>query len=132
MSKAALLDESDWIQSYILRVPDGSEIPLNSDERPNPKEWTWTNRARKEIDDYYPIAVCGQAITRRFSVSTKSWYDETRAAYVPSSIETKPEKLILRRPPTKKIEERTEESQIVDNAVTCDRIGFSSIENFFQ
>jgi len=123
--KTATIEANQWNQEYILRISSGFEIPLDINDRPNPEVWTWTNRPKKGVDDYYSMIVTGQPIVRHFSKSTHTWYDSEHAKYVPfndmshSISETKTTAI--------KKELKLESNKFGDNA----EIGFSSIENFF-
>jgi hypothetical protein len=65
-----------WVQSYVLRVKSGIEIPLNENEEPDPSVWTRHKKAVHSVKDYYAIRICGvSGLIRHFSYSTKTWFE---------------------------------------------------------
>jgi len=122
---STLFDE--WKQDFVLSVAISSGnfvIPLNELRMPNPEYWTRTEKAKRDVDDYYDLIV-NQARMHRFSISTKTWYCADRREYIHSTIEPdlKKKRAALEKPLSlEPIEINKSEEGVV---------AFSSIENFF-
>lgn len=122
---STLFDE--WKQDFVLSIAISSGnfvIPLNELRMPNPEYWTRTQKAKRDVDDYYDLIV-NQARMHRFSISTKTWYSADRREYIHSTIEPdlKKKRAALEKPLSlEPIEINRSEEGVV---------AFSSIENFF-
>ena len=116
----------EWEQAYVLMLKRGFLIPLNADERPNPAEWSWTEKAKRGVNDYIST-VASPTRLHHFSWSTKTWYSTERPPYIPQTFDITPRKVkavkIVKA-------ESTESTQII--APIESLVAFSSIETFFQ
>jgi hypothetical protein len=113
----------EWEQSYVLMLKRGFLVPLNLDERPNPAEWTWTERAKRGVNDYVSTAASPTRL-HHFSPSTKTWYSTDRPPYIPQTLDIEPRKV-------KSTREKAPEPIQINESVESP-VAFSSIETFFQ
>jgi hypothetical protein len=113
----------EWEQAYVLMLKQGFLIPLNANERPNPAEWSWTEKAKRGVNDYIST-VASPTRLHHFSWSTKTWYSTERPPYIPQTFDIEPRKV-------KSTREKTPEPIQINESVESP-VAFSSIETFFQ
>lgn len=117
----------DWEQAYVLILKPEVLVPLDLDDKPNPAEWTCTQKAKRGVNDYVSTASSPERL-HHFSPSTKTWYSTDRPPYIPQTLDIEPRKVKSTREPAK---EKVIES-IEINEPNESRMTFSSIETFFQ